>query len=100
MDLVVGDQLASTIMERQDFHSVCMIGGHIQGLFPLLLTHSFGNHIALYIRDGKSCLVTGDRLGSEVLLHGQFNFEATINRPRDDAAIPAVAVSYEIEASV
>ncbi|OQE13653.1 hypothetical protein PENFLA_c045G03245 [Penicillium flavigenum] len=99
IELFEFDQLTSMLMQRPEFHSVCLVGGHAEGLFPLLMTHSFGNHLAWYLYGGKSCLETDNRLGSVELLNEQSSLEVAIKRARDDAAAPAIAVSHEVEGS-
>ncbi|KAJ6087124.1 hypothetical protein N7467_006038 [Penicillium canescens] len=99
-DLEPVEPLISMLIERQEFHSVCLVGGHAQGLFPLLLERSFRSHLAWCIQDGKSCLATDNHLRIVRLLYGQTNLEVTMRRAQEDAAIPAVAVSHEAEGTV
>ncbi|GKZ26826.1 hypothetical protein AbraIFM66951_005023 [Aspergillus brasiliensis] len=96
-DLFAVDRVAPMIMERHEFHSVCLVGGHAQGLLPLLLQQSFNNHLAWYIQDGKSCLETDNGLGCVGLLHGKSNVEVAIQRAREHAAVPAVGAPFEAE---
>ncbi|EAU35386.1 predicted protein [Aspergillus terreus NIH2624] len=91
------DRVAPMIMEHHKFHFVCLVGGHAQGLLPLLLKQSFNNHLAWYIQDGKSYLQTDNRLGCVELLHGESNLEVALQRAREHAAIPAVGASLEAE---
>ncbi|GKZ98543.1 hypothetical protein AnigIFM59636_003533 [Aspergillus niger] len=94
---VFADPVLSPLMELQEFHSVCLVGGHAQALFPLLLNQSFNNHLAWYIQDGKSCLETDNRLGCVELSHDKSNLEVAIKQARDDFATPAVGALHEVQ---
>ncbi|GIC94571.1 uncharacterized protein Aud_001900 [Aspergillus udagawae] len=94
------DQLTSMLMQHREFHPVCLVGGHAQGLLPHLLKQSFKRHMAWYIWAGKSFLETDNGLGCVGLSEGQLNLEVTIERAREDAAMPVVAVSHEVEGTV
>ncbi|OGE47082.1 hypothetical protein PENARI_c067G09074 [Penicillium arizonense] len=94
------DQVTSMLLERRDFHSVCLVGDHAQGLYPLLLKQSFKKHLAWYIQDSNSCLETANRLGRVGVFHGQSTLEGAIKRAQEDAAVPAIVVSHAVEVPV